>query len=60
MNNLPYWESISQVGIGAIPLKPKNDDLLRQYLSHALDVNQLDFYKPGPSFEPYESILLQH
>lgn len=60
MNNLPYWDSISQVGIGAIPLKPKNDGLLRQYLSHALDIDRSDFYKPGPSFEPYESILLQH
>lgn len=60
MNDLPYWDSIDQLGIGAIPLKPKNDGLLRQYLSNALDVNRPDFYKPGPSFEPYESILLQH
>lgn len=57
MNNLPYWDSIEQVGIGAIPLLPDNDKYLRGFLSMVLNPEYQDFYKPGPSFEPYESLL---
>lgn len=54
---LKYWSSIEQVGIGAIPLLPGHDEYLRGFLSSALAANDMDLYKPGPSFEPYETIL---
>ena len=55
--HLPYWSSIDQVGIGAIPLLPGNDEYLKDFLASALLDDDVDFYKPGPSFEPYETIL---
>ena len=58
MENPPYWDSIKQVGIGAIPLLPGKDEYLRSFLSMILDSGYADFYKPGPSFEPYESLLI--
>lgn len=57
INNLPYWKSIAQVGIGAIPLLPNRDEYLRNFLATVFDPKYADFYKPGPSFEPYESLL---
>lgn len=59
MNRLPYWDSIEQVGIGAIPLLPSKDEHLRSFLAGVLDPAYPDLYKPGPAFEPYESILRQ-
>lgn len=56
-DHLPYWSSIEQVGIGAIPLLPGHDEYLKDFLSSALATKDMDFYKPGPSFEPYETIL---
>lgn len=55
--NLPYWDSIETVGIGAIPLLPSNDGYLRNYLAKILDPSNSNIYKPGLSFEPYETIL---
>lgn len=56
-DNPPYWDSIAQVGIGAIPLLPGEDSRLREFLSNALNPDSPDIYKPGPSFEPYETML---
>ena len=55
--HLPYWSSIGQVGIGAIPLLPGNDEYLRDFLASVLAADDVDLYKPGPSFEPYETLL---
>lgn len=59
MNRLPYWDSIEQVGIGAIPLLSSKDERLGSFLAGVLDPAYPDLYKPGPAFEPYESILRQ-
>ena len=35
------------------------DEHLRSFLAGVLDPAYPDLYKPGPAFEPYESILRQ-
>lgn len=56
-DNLPYWDSLQEVGIGAIPLLPEKDDYLKLFLKSVLGSNGRSLYKPGLSFEPYETML---
>lgn len=43
----------------AIPLLSSKDEHLRSFLAGVLAPAYPDLYKPGPAFEPYESILRQ-
>lgn len=57
LNDLPYWNSLQEVGIGAIPLIPEQDTYLKEFLITLLKSDERSLYKPGPSYEPYETII---
>lgn len=50
------YSSLDDLGIGALPLSPSSDEMVRQWLKAVIHMSVEELAWPGPPFEPYGTL----